>query len=259
MQFFSIILGIAYLGMGIVQISAIADGIHAWLGWDGLLAGFLAFILGYFPLIGSICGVAGAYYAWGWGLIPSIALFFWYIPLIIAFFVTSSFQNYFENKKHTKEVDAREIDICINDKNFFHKIINGDVSLPIIFWIYGVAVSTICKMFIKSKFAENFFATIYHNYDLIGVKVVGIAYDTFLIVYTIIICIGVWRSANKYTGHFIWAAIAKFFSILWMLSIIIIVADIFSLINMQLPESTEELPQWRLEGYKKSIDSLINH
>lgn len=76
MQFFSIILGIAYLGMGIVQISAIADGIHAWLGWDGLLAGFLAFILGYFPLIGSICGVAGAYYAWGWGLIPSIVLFF---------------------------------------------------------------------------------------------------------------------------------------------------------------------------------------
>lgn len=105
--------------MGIVQISAIADGIHAWLGWDGLLAGFLAFILGYFPLIGSICGVAGAYYAWGWGLIPSIVLFFWYIPLIIAFFVASSFQNYFENKKHTKEVDAREIDICINNKNFF--------------------------------------------------------------------------------------------------------------------------------------------
>ena len=164
-----------------------------------------------------------------------------------------------DNKKHTKEVDAREIDICINNKNFFHKIINGDVSLPIIFWIYGVAVSTICKMFIKSKFAENFFAIIYHNYDLIGVKVVGIAYDTFLIVYTIIICIGVWRSANKYTGHFIWAAIAKFFSILWMISIIIIVADIFSLINMQLPGSTEELPQWRLEGYKKSIDYLINH
>lgn len=104
-----------------------------------------------------------------------------------------------------------------------------------------------------------FFVIIYHNYDLIGVKVVGIAYDTFLILYTIIICIGVWRSANKYTGHFIWAAIAKFFSILWMISIIIIVADIFSLINMQLPGSTEELPQWRLEGYKKSIDSLINH
>lgn len=52
---------------------------------------------------------------------------------------------------------------------------------------------------------------------------------------------------------------SKVFSILWMLPIIIFIADIFSLINMQLPESTEELPQWRLEGYEKSIDSLILH
>ena len=68
MQFFSIILGIAYLGMGIGKYPVIADGIHAWLGWDeSAWASFLAFILGYFPLIGSICGVANSP-VWGWGL-----------------------------------------------------------------------------------------------------------------------------------------------------------------------------------------------
>lgn len=76
-------------------------------------------------------------------------------------------------------------------------------------------------------------------------------------VYTVILCIGLWRSANKYTGSFIWIVITKFFSILWMLSIIIFVADIFGLINMQLPGATEDLPQWRLDNYKKSIESLI--
>ena len=258
MQIFSIVLGIAYFGMGIVQISAIADGINTWLGWDGLLAGFLAFILGYFPLIGSICGVAGAYYAWGWGLIPSIILFFWYIPLIIILFIISSFQNFFESKRYTEEKDTCNNDNYIkSNSSFFDKFINGDISLAAMFWIYGIATSVLCNFIINSKVTEYFFSYLYYNYDLIGVKVIGITYDTILIVYTVILCIGLWRSANKYTGSFIWIVIAKFFSILWMLSIIIFVADIFGLVNMQLPGATEDLPQWRLDNYKKSIDSLI--
>lgn len=239
MQIFGVILGIAFLGMGIVQTLATIDGISVWLGWNGLLAGFLAFILGYFPVIGSICGVAGAHYAWGWGLLPSIALFFWYIPLAIVFFMVTSFRDFSEKRKQAQEnerlADTRQTKKA--GQGFVNRFINGDIRLPIMFWVYGITVSFSLKALVKLKEVENFFVYIYIHYDLIGVKIVSLAYDVILILYTILFCIGLWRSADNYTGRPLWATAAKFFAVLWMLSLVIIVADIISIILMKAPGS----------------------
>ena len=68
---------IGYLVLSITQFFAI---------WDYIGEGFFAFIgaiiLASIPLIGSVAGVMGAYEAWGWDLVPAIALFFWWVPII---------------------------------------------------------------------------------------------------------------------------------------------------------------------------------
>lgn len=116
-----------------------------------------------------------------------------------------------------------------------NKFINGDIRLPIMFWVYGITVSFALKALVKLKEVENFFVYIYIHYDLIGVKIVSLTYDVILILYTILFCIGLWRSADKYTGRRIWATAAKFFAVLWMLSLVVMIADIFSIILMKAP------------------------
>lgn len=77
-------LWIVYFVMGLVQLKAICDGLNYFLDWPHLFVTPLAVILAYIPVLGSVCGVIGAYLAWHWDVLPALLLFFWY-PLL--FFV----------------------------------------------------------------------------------------------------------------------------------------------------------------------------
>jgi hypothetical protein len=76
---------IAFFAIGLVQLFAIADGISYGMGWGGFASFIAAAFTTYVPLLGSVLGVYGATHAWDWGILQSIALFFWYIPFAIAF------------------------------------------------------------------------------------------------------------------------------------------------------------------------------
>ena len=84
---------LGYLGVGLVQLAAFYTGLQYWTGWHWIILGFIAFFVGYIPVVGSIAGVIGAHYVWGWGLLPSILLFFWYVPLGIVAFLFDLFAN----------------------------------------------------------------------------------------------------------------------------------------------------------------------
>jgi len=68
--------------LGLLQFFAAFVGVQMWLGIHWIFAAFIAGILGWTPIIGTIAGVVGAHYVWGWSWLAAILLFFG--PLIVA-------------------------------------------------------------------------------------------------------------------------------------------------------------------------------
>lgn len=67
---------ILYLALGLFQIAATIAGIQYWLGLHWLFAGLIALIIAWTPLIGTVLGMLGAHYAWGWSWVSAFLLFF---------------------------------------------------------------------------------------------------------------------------------------------------------------------------------------
>lgn len=74
---------ILYLFLGIFQLAATYSGLETWLGWPWIIAGPIAFLLSYIPLVGTILGMFGAVEAWEWSWVQAGALFFG--PFVVVF------------------------------------------------------------------------------------------------------------------------------------------------------------------------------
>ena len=72
-----------YIIMGFVQFAAIWNLFSVHWGWHWLPAGFAALLLSYIPVIGSICGMAGAIAVWVWPWPLALLLFFWWPVLFV--------------------------------------------------------------------------------------------------------------------------------------------------------------------------------
>lgn len=67
---------LVYIAIGLVQLLATMAGLESWWGLHWAIAGPVAFIIAYIPLLGSIVGMVGAVDAWGWEWWQAGALFF---------------------------------------------------------------------------------------------------------------------------------------------------------------------------------------
>ena len=85
-----------YFVIGFVQLFAIVEALEIYLDW-GILNYAGAFFVTYIPLLGSVLGVLGAMEGWGWSLIQSLLLFFWYIPAFIFYMIISKFASIIDN------------------------------------------------------------------------------------------------------------------------------------------------------------------
>ncbi len=81
---------LAYLVIGLVQLFAVADGIEVATDLPAFVAMFLALLLTYIPLLGAGLGVYGAVEVWNWELLQAVLLFFWYVPVYLAFMIIGS-------------------------------------------------------------------------------------------------------------------------------------------------------------------------
>ena len=91
-----------------------------------------------------------------------------------------------------------------DNANFFVKFWNGDLSLPMSYWLVGVVFSLVVGF-------------------VIGVIVIaaGLHEDAmfgFLIPWYVYTTVGIWRSSNKYKGPKGWAILAKVAVILGAIS-----------------------------------------
>ena len=72
-----------YLLMAVLQVVAVWQGLEYSSGLPRALALVGAGIVGAVPILGSIAGIWGAMAAWGWSFLPSLLIFFWYVPVVL--------------------------------------------------------------------------------------------------------------------------------------------------------------------------------
>ncbi len=83
-----------------------------------------------------------------------------------------------------------------NEIGFFEKLLNGDFSLPIHYWLFTVVGNFVLKLlFVGFESARNYY----------GVMFVLV----MVIVYNIPILVGLWRAAVKYKGPPIWKVLVQ--------------------------------------------------
>jgi predicted branched-subunit amino acid permease len=82
-----------------------------------------------------------------------------------------------------------------SNQNFFIKFWNGDLSLPMSYWlvgiVFGIIVGFTIGLFVGFSDMPEF------------------AIDVLLIPWFIFIFVGIWRSSDKYKGAKFWAILAK--------------------------------------------------
>ena len=91
-----------------------------------------------------------------------------------------------------------------DNANFFAKFWNGDLSLPMSYWLVGVVFSVVVGFVIGAIVI----AAGLHEDAMFG----------FLIPWYIYTTVGIWRSSDKYKGPKFWAILAKIAIIFGVLS-----------------------------------------
>lgn len=245
-----------YMGVGLVQLAAVYSFFYDSWGWYWIFAAPAAFVVGYLPIIGSICGILAAHDIWHWPWWKAVLLFCWPVLAFLAALL-SGISLPFGKKQHTpvavpKEPSAQTIDIApapvspapqqdfAPDQNseppspqetpqeqasgkspaparpgFFYNLRMGNYSLAKTFWLYGVVVFFFSRMFFKLLTAPDIVLAIWGQFGEGGGYLIYIGLEVIAIIYSIIVFIGVWRAADKYTGNTAWKWLAKIMVIIW--------------------------------------------
>jgi hypothetical protein len=90
------------------------------------------------------------------------------------------------------------------NQNFFIKFWNGDLSLPVSYWLVGIVFGIILGLAIGL---------------FVGVSgMPEIAINIILIPWYVYTAVGIWRSSDKYKGKKFWAILAKIVIVLGVIS-----------------------------------------
>jgi len=95
----------------------------------------------------------------------------------------------------------------------------GELPLYITFWVFGIILGTVISACV------NIYALAGHTTSLVRLGWLFIA-----LVYTGIMCVALWRSADKYKGAAIWSIGARFYSAILFMSFVSFAVDIIKAI-----------------------------
>lgn len=103
----------------------------------------------------------------------------------------------------------------VKEKNFIVRLFNGDISLPVTYWIFGVIIGNVIFGTLCSVIDSKYFELI----SKVGILPINV-FLIFTLVYNIFILIAIYRSALKYKGNKIWSILAR---------ILVIINTVFSI------------------------------
>jgi hypothetical protein len=92
----------------------------------------------------------------------------------------------------------------VKEKNFITRLFNGDISLAVTYWIFGVIIGNIILGMLCSLIDAKYFELI----PKVGILPINI-FLLIGLVYNIFILIAIYRSAVKYKGNKIWSILAR--------------------------------------------------
>ena len=88
------------------------------------------------------------------------------------------------------------------NKNYFFKLINGETSLVVVFWFWFIFLSFLIEVFFETIFMQTKYAQNKENYIEFFLYFV-------ILIYSILISLTIYRTANKYSGSKIWSFLSK--------------------------------------------------
>jgi len=88
----------------------------------------------------------------------------------------------------------------IHEKSYFKKLISGEISLLVVFWFWFISLSFLFEIAFDLIFIQN---------QLIDTYVKQFSFYLLLLLYSILIFVIVYKSANKYEGSKAWSFLAK--------------------------------------------------
>ena len=110
----------------------------------------------------------------------------------------------------------------VKEKNFITRLFNGDISLAVTYWIFGVIIGNIIFGMLCSLIDAKYFELI----PKVGILPINI-FLLIGLVYNIFILIAIYRSAVKYKGNKIWSILARILVIINTIFIISILVVTF--------------------------------
>ena len=84
------------------------------------------------------------------------------------------------------------------NKNYFFKLINGETSLVVVFWFWFIFLSFLIEVFFEMYFMQTKYAQNKENYLEFFLYFI-------ILIYSILISLAIYRTANKYSGSKIWS------------------------------------------------------
>lgn len=88
------------------------------------------------------------------------------------------------------------------NKNYFFKLINGETSLVVVFWFWFIFLSFLIEVFFEIFFMQTKYVQNKENYLEFFLYFI-------ILIYSILISLTIYRTANKYSGSKIWSFLSK--------------------------------------------------
>ena len=103
------------------------------------------------------------------------------------------------------------------EMNIVRSLWKGEIRLVITYWIYGVVGGVVFNVL----FALFESTGVYESDEFGVLGVVGLLLLVSWIVYSVLVFVGIWRSANNYQGPGHWAALAKIMVVVGAVSVVV--------------------------------------
>ena len=97
-------------------------------------------------------------------------------------------------------------------KILIHNFWNGEITLWKSYWIVGELLNALLILLIFNLEIKFFHNTVINNFlPFFNFYDFHFLSKSILVIWTIFITVGIWRSAEKYKGNFIWIALTLIF------------------------------------------------